>query len=420
MRGCRWPALGLLFVSCGGRSIASGPYPFFEQTAGSGGKATENPLGGQGGAALVSGGSAGDHALPAGQGGSAGKGGGESAGAGGAPGGAAGVMNSQSGAGGSGGLGGRGGEGGRGGVPGDRDYVPTGEFEPDEVLLWGTLAEGACYRDALARLTNPNQAEVGFSCDSSGRETIDPTRGTFVRPGDGRLVFLRGGGVRVFVPDGNGTYAYPESPHDNDLPIPTACAVERLLMDPGTSGIVYTCDPLNQCATKGCTYYDESGDAHPVPMGYYIVAVGYDGLALVAVQSEVVALLEDGNLRELERPLSGVAIRAHGDGFWALTGAASGTAPARLFIAPDGSVTLEGEYPEPPSGSFYSWPATEGDWSKCAFEAGGAALCFGGTPNPLNDQILRSELDDDEAAVVYEEATFPLVKVHISHLVTAP
>jgi hypothetical protein len=38
----------------------------------------------------------------------------------------------------------------------------------------------------------------------------------------------------------------------------------------------------------------------------------------------------------------------------------------------------------------------------------------------FEDQILRAELDADEAEVVYTEATDPLVKVHGSSLVTGP
>lgn len=312
---------------------------------------------------------------------------------------------------------------------GDLTYVPTGLFDPAQVYISGTLEQGACYRDALSTWANPNQAETGFSCSGPGGRAT-PNGGS-IRPSDGRFVFmheLQGlKTLRVFVPDGNGVGDYPARPHDNDPVVHTLCEPADYFMDPAGGDLVYACSLGAHCLRSQCSYYRESGASYPVPEGYSLLHLGLDGTALL-LQRDVGWVVRDAQgalspettaLSRLPEHMSGV--RAHDGGFWLLRTAEAGDRPERLNIGLDGALSVDGQYPAPEPPSAFAWPITNGDWSACAIERAGTLLCFAtNTRISLDDRILRMELGANKAEVVYSEATFPLVKLHISALVTGP
>jgi hypothetical protein len=69
----------------------------------------------------------------------------------------------------------------------------------------------------------------------------------------------------------------------------------------------------------------------------------------------------------------------------------------------------------------YAWPEADGDWHGCVFDAKGRVYCFAESNlDPLTRQIVRAELGAQRAEVIYSEDSSPLVRVHISCLVTGP
>lgn len=54
-------------------------------------------------------------------------------------------------------------------------------FDPEQVYLVGTLSEGACYRDAIAPILDPDRASIGFDCDWFSATAM-------IRPSDGRVL----------------------------------------------------------------------------------------------------------------------------------------------------------------------------------------------------------------------------------------
>ena len=80
-------------------------------------------------------------------------------------------------------------------------------------------------------------------------------------------------------------------------------------------------------------------------------------------------------------------------------------------IDKSGAATLRGRYSPPPSPTLHPFPAQ--------LEPGGALLQFGHGPGVFEDVIVRRTIDG-RAEVVYSEAWGPLVKIHISGLITGP
>jgi hypothetical protein len=309
--------------------------------------------------------------------------------------------------------------GGKSGSADAPDYMKTGTFDPQQVYLLGTLSEGACYLDALTHWATPDFALTGFDCDTSR------FGGMFIRPSDGRYVFSvsasSSNDYLAFVPDGSGTEAYPKDPYTNDILLPSVCANPRsYFLDPSGGESVYLCygsAPCAETATAKCAYYYESEEEYAVPAGNYLVRLGFDGYALLGSRTETTSteswtvLTPDGELVPASQTFQAAAMRAHPEGFWLLRSSPPGL--QRWNLGFDGSVVLDGAYPDPPLTSAYA--------GGCAFEGGGAVVCMGrSTDVTFEDHILRAELDADEAEVVYTEASDPLVKVHGSSLVTGP
>ncbi|HTN88377.1 MAG TPA: hypothetical protein VL242_32070, partial [Sorangium sp.] len=79
----------------------------------------------------------------------------------------------------------------------------------------------------------------------------------------------------------------------------------------------------------------------------------------------------------------------------------------------DGAATRLGAFPPLPAGAMQVSAYTS------KLDGCGALLQFGGGPGVLEDVIVRRHIDG-ASEVVYTEARAPLVKIHVSALVTGP
>jgi hypothetical protein len=299
--------------------------------------------------------------------------------------------------------------------------LPPGIFDPKQVYLWGTVAPGECQADALAPWWAPNSAQTGFSCRNTTEGIAAPELGVGIDPKSERLIYFityfSGAKLFAFVADGDGSAVIPQMPQNNDIPIETVCDwPTALLLDPQGKGVVYRCESGGGDVGVPviATYYWDSGEELAIATGYTPLHLGYRGTILVtndagdgAVQSPA------GDITPLSdslKGLRGAVTRSHPMGFWVLRQTDASRAPERWNVGLDGTVTLDGNYPA---------DASDDLGGNCAFEAGGALLCIvdgGGS----NDEIVRSELGEEKASVVYSENTDPLVQIHISQLFTGP
>jgi hypothetical protein len=120
----------------------------------------------------------------------------------------------------------------------------------DDVLAWGTLAEGRDDRIAVARVSAPTKVEVGFDAGSAwdGRAFVDPITGDLVYRhlgdpgGDTLRRFNRDAIVRDPV---TALWTYPAAPSaDDEIAIDAvACPMswDRWLMQGGTGQLLYGC-----------------------------------------------------------------------------------------------------------------------------------------------------------------------------------
>lgn len=304
-----------------------------------------------------------------------------------------------------------------GGGTGPADAGPASVFvSAGKVFLWGTLSEGACYRDAFAEVEAPTAAAVGFTCSTSSPRII----------GD-QLVYLDTGTdtLKRFVADrfewstSSQSWSYPSNPAANDVAVPT----------PGCSGVrEYWPAPdgklLYRCAATGQLYLD--GTLLALPVGVSPIAMGAGGLMLVRDTSWLGVRAPDGGVTLVTKPdgggfpvgLNAVARSAPQGRFYF----ASGETPARQYlVSPDGGAALQGTYAALPAGyQVYGTQVLDGvgDLWVPSYSGG-------------NDAIVKLPLEPAGAQLVYSEAnavpndyrvTPPrlFVKMHISKLVTGP
>lgn len=274
-------------------------------------------------------------------------------------------------------------------------------MDPGEVYLAGTLSPGACARDALAHWSTPNVASVGFDCYFN-------SDGAWIRPTDGRLLYTNTfeDKVREYHCDAC-TYgsSYPAGVLANDTIVPTNCpgtqGVARLRVSP-EGQLLYTCS-LGQSVWRnqaGAVLYDGSTDA--------LIGVGAGGWILAfkqLVNTQTGAIV----------PITGLPTFASGilaarwvnpDHFLL---ALDESSVQRLYrVSINGTAQVVGNYPALPAG--YSGPR-----SLRLDRAGTLFGMYWGTW----DVIIR-RAPGGTADIVYTEATNPLVKIHISGLVTGP
>lgn len=287
---------------------------------------------------------------------------------------------------------------------GDADIL-----DPNEVYLSGTMQEGACDKNALAHWSTPDQAIVGFDCYFEG--------GT-IRPTDGRLIYKNTfeNDVREFHCDGaclfNGTYPATPLANDPELALLPAC---------GNTLTVYLVAPdgtvLHRCPSAQGEWYDEAGNVVWADPYHFLQHLGYDGLAMTD-DDKIVDLATSSST-----PLTGLPRMAtiHGmralptGGFWLLVQANEELGGYALWQAgADGVATVVGTFPSVPTGiTVFTAGAPP------QLDASGAVFDIGTRTATGEDVIVRRDLSGT-SALVYDEATDPLVKVHISTLVTGP
>lgn len=276
-----------------------------------------------------------------------------------------------------------------------KDDVPSGVFDPAEVYIFGTIAEGSCGRDAVAHVSNPEVAAAGFDCYVN-------ERGSQIRP-DGRLLYTNTFEdlLREFHCDdcpgwGRGK-PYPSGVLANDPKLATKpCdTVSAFLV--GVTG-----DRLHAC--KGA-WYDEAGRVLPLtqPLSY-----GYHDKVLTAT---AVVDIKTGQTAPIMGLPSGIlTTRVAGPtGFWVAV--ATSPEPELWEVSEDGSVKRLTPYAAPPAG----YRAGAG----ARLDGRGNLYQEGDGPMTFEDIVLYRGLDGT-SKVVYTEASNPFVKLHISSLVTGP
>ena len=147
----------------------------------------------------------------------------------------------------------------------------------NDVLIWGTLAQGSCGADAISSVMSPTRPQVGFGCYTMG--VFDDA----ILAPSGRVYYVDRAAhparVKIFVPDAFKTEAgrkmYPPKGTDNDPSIQApACAADEdvghFIMQAETGAITYNCG-----ATGGSrTFYGLTGDV--VADGYLVLAWNAD------------------------------------------------------------------------------------------------------------------------------------------------
>jgi hypothetical protein len=297
-------------------------------------------------------------------------------------------------------------------------------LNPGDVYLDGTLQEGACYLDALTHWSDPNSACTGFDCYFDGR-------GAVIRPTDGRMLYMNTfeNVLREFHADScpmPAMSAYPSTPLANDSVIPTPmCSMDAGTSNAGVAGFVVSPegDVYYHCSGSGATvWYDLAAKAvYDESNGYALQKIARGRMALVgSSSSEKLANLTTGVLTDVAAPPSSpplttgsiLAIRARDPaGFWVAVSSGTSGDPDLWEIHPDGTSAKIGSYPPIPTGQSAA--------SSAALDGCGALLQISRGPMTLEDTIVRRQVQGS-SQVVYDEATTPLVKIHISYLITGP
>lgn len=290
---------------------------------------------------------------------------------------------------------------------GVRDAGPGPDvLEPTDIYIAGTLSEGACYRDALANLFTPNVASLGFDCYFSQSTAM-------VRPTDGRLLYtnifedvLREYHCDVCTFTGAG--AYPANVLANDTVVPTPC--------PGTSdltGFLVSVDGevLHRCSTTSAVWRDSSGAAvHTNLNNDSLLALGTAGLAFSATRIVDWKTMTQTMIVGLPPSPDILAVRwAAPDAFFV---AIAGASDELWRVSTSGVATRVGAYGALPPNTARSFGARL-DGSGRLFHEGRD------TTQTFTDIVVQREVGAP-SVVVYTETTNPLVKLHISSLVTGP
>jgi hypothetical protein len=286
----------------------------------------------------------------------------------------------------------------------DGDLLTGDALEPHEVYLAGTLSEGACYRDALAHWSTPDDAVGGFDCYFGGGDNAR------IRASDGRLVYSMTfeGLLREFHCDSCpiAPQAYPNTPLNNDVVLPTpACVPED------TTQMQFLLSPEGEhyyrCSQWEGDWYDAAGEVVYTSEVDTLLHIGRCGLALTT--QAVVDLTSGTSAPIVGLPLGDpmtVRIAPEG-GFWVVM---TPEQPELWHVGVDGVATSLGLYPQVPP----DHQAGKGVLDGCG---GLYQITYG--PEVFVDLILRREIGGD-TETVYTEKMDPLVKIHISSLVTGP
>lgn len=276
----------------------------------------------------------------------------------------------------------------------DAGFTATGQMNPDEVYIFGTLSEGACYRDAFSHWSTPNVAGVGMDCYFDERSAI-------IHPVDGlvRYRVYSDESLRTLVCDACPyTGTYPQNPMANDPIIATACAPGTLrqfrLAPDGTPFVKCGFGPLWQAPGVSLAV----GDVHSVGDGVVLAGMTVEDLrAGTSVAYALPGTVLTARWRQADDAFI-VAVDNVAAELWKVTRT--------------GTTTLLGTYP--------SLPARARQPSSSRLDAAGNLFQFARDSDlGFNDLIVRRDLTGG-STIVYDEQTNPLVKIHISALVTGP
>jgi len=285
-----------------------------------------------------------------------------------------------------------------------------GVYDPEAIYLFGTLLPTTCLGNAVALLSQPNFYTVGFGCYVNN---------TSVQIWNNQLVYHEQSSViRIFVPDDSGStppaaFKYPEDPAKNDTIVDTAPCPSGDKLAPGflsspDGRLIYAC-------ADGVVWYEAGKKVYDggQPGGQAILALGFDGLALVTdnLHGFGVMNLSDGVVLRATGFDNVGTVRAHKDGFHFVVAGRAGSDhpdPALWKIDTSGYAEQITTYPNA--------PPTLGDRT--------AKLMS-------NDDLyaLRGDFADDivrftpqgTSELVYTESTHPNVQMQlISSMFTGP
>jgi hypothetical protein len=277
-------------------------------------------------------------------------------------------------------------------------------LDPGEVFLAGTLSEGACYRDALAHWSTPNVASVGFDCYFNEDSAI-------IRPTDGRLLYTNTfeDKVREYHCDVcaySGTY--PSSVLSNDTVIATPCPSST----EGVYNFRVSADGvlLHVCSATSGKWRDSSGAVVYDGTTETLLDMGAGGWILTSTR---VLNLQTSVTRTISGLPTGTFLAARWnppDGFFVALDV--GLTQQLWRVATTGNARLVGDYPAIQTP--ITWPQGP------KLDKAGAMFAIAQDNSvSFRDVIVRRTVGGS-ADVVYTEATNPLVKIHISALVTGP
>jgi hypothetical protein len=301
--------------------------------------------------------------------------------------------------------------------------IASDVLNPGDVYLDGTLQEGVCGADALTHWSDPNSACTGFDCYFEGGNAV-------IRPTDGRMIyytFVSEFALREFHADScpmPPMSAYPSNPLANDtiIPTPMCPTLDDGAANVNVAGFVVSPegDVYYHCFGPGApVWYDLAGNAvYEESNGYALQKIARGHVALVALSAIYkLANLTTGVLTDIPAPPWSpggaiLAIRAmETAGFWVAVLPITSSDPELWELHPDGTSTRVGSYPPPPVGQQIQ--------ASAALDGCGALLQMSSGPATFEDTIVRRQVQGS-SQVVYDEATNPLVKIHISYLITGP
>lgn len=302
--------------------------------------------------------------------------------------------------------------GAAGGGTGSGGWTPgTGIFDADRMYVIGTLMPGQAGLDLFCDVLDPDHPSGGFPVLWAPAPAA-LQRNAYIRPIDGRLLYLSGGVVYTFVPDSLGAppkpAAYPKHPFANDVVVPTpGCApVTAFHVLTADGSVVYTCG-------DGEGWFDQVGDAYPTcaePEG----PLRIDDFGAQLCAGSVIDPAGVTHPRPASPGLVTVRARPYG-GFWGVAVNGDGRFE-RWSVDHDGATTLEGAYAPMPAGltkvnaDVPGWAALDsiGNLYRWAMAI------------PNVDVVVRFSADLAGAAVVYDEATKPVCELHGFNFVASP
>lgn len=275
----------------------------------------------------------------------------------------------------------------------------------NDVFLWGTLMEGACYLDAISNVMTPERVQVGFDCDTNGFQFHG------VLAPDGRVRYVDWGlkprRIRTFIPDAfthdkDGGH-YPSNGNDNDpiLPAPGCDAsadIASFILQAGTGEVAYSCGAYG----PGTKYYNLAG-AVVQPGPYRLLSWNASDVMLVRDDFDSISVMSPSRsvlgIQGLE--LTGdilMDVRAHATGF--LVAVRVPDQAGQLWhISNEGTATLLTNYGGLPPGAYTN------PWG--VLDSTGALFQTGGSVGYSGDVILRRPADGSTATVVYAESNAP-------------